>query len=393
MAFAPDYASSGRFYVHYTDTTGDVRVDEFRRSAASADRASASSRRTVLRQNHRAFPNHNGGQLAFGPDRYLYIGIGDGGASNDPLGSAPAAGHAARQDPADRPAPARRAPLHRAAGQSVRRPRRRAAGDLRVRAAQPLAVLVRPRERRAHDRRRRRERLRGGQPHAVQAGLGRELRLARVRGRHEPARRHRARPRPAGAGQEPRGRLQLDHRRLRRARSRARGRSRAATSTPISPSRPCAAWCCRPAARPTIARWASRSGSRRRSARTRAGASTWRPAPGASTASRRAERPAARSRRAAAGAPLRCLARDRPAAHGTARARPRARPRGVRRRRRRRLGQRGAHARADVGPPGAARAPAGAGGAAGARPGWLRRRAPRGGRQLRAARLPDLAAR
>ncbi len=82
MAFAPDYARSGRFYVFYTDTEGAERVVEYRRSAASPDRADAGSARLVLRQPD-AEPNHNGGLVAFGPDGLLYVGVGDGGGAGD----------------------------------------------------------------------------------------------------------------------------------------------------------------------------------------------------------------------------------------------------------------------------------------------------------------------
>jgi glucose/arabinose dehydrogenase len=85
MAFAPDYASSGRFYVYFTDNRGDIRIEEFRR--ASADRAARRSRRTVLRVGHRRYSNHNGGQLQFGPDGFLYAGTGDGGGGGDPFRS------------------------------------------------------------------------------------------------------------------------------------------------------------------------------------------------------------------------------------------------------------------------------------------------------------------
>lgn len=85
MAFAPDYASSRRFYVNYTDTSGDTRVVEYRARVANPDRAAF--RRPVLRVRQPA-DNHNGGQLQFGPDGYLYIGMGDGGGSGDPANNA-----------------------------------------------------------------------------------------------------------------------------------------------------------------------------------------------------------------------------------------------------------------------------------------------------------------
>jgi glucose/arabinose dehydrogenase len=83
LAFAPDYARTGRFYVSYTDRSGDSRIEEFRR--ASADRANAGSRRLVLSQGQPE-PNHNGGLIAFGPDGLLYIGFGDGGGGFDQHG-------------------------------------------------------------------------------------------------------------------------------------------------------------------------------------------------------------------------------------------------------------------------------------------------------------------
>jgi glucose/arabinose dehydrogenase len=88
MALSPDFPESGRFFVNFTDRSGDTVVARFRRAGPdSADPASRFDLRwgadgsPVIRQ---PFSNHNGGHLAFGPDGYLYIGVGDGGSANDP---------------------------------------------------------------------------------------------------------------------------------------------------------------------------------------------------------------------------------------------------------------------------------------------------------------------
>ena len=83
IAFPPDYASSSRFYVYYTARSpgGAVTIAEFR--ASSAEVANPGSRRIVLQIQHPR-SNHNGGQLQFGPDGYLWIGTGDGGGAGDP---------------------------------------------------------------------------------------------------------------------------------------------------------------------------------------------------------------------------------------------------------------------------------------------------------------------
>ena len=86
LAFAPDYAQSGEFWINYTDLTGDTVVSRFVVSAADPNQADGASERPLLRIDQPA-PNHNGGMLAFGPDGYLWIGTGDGGAANDRFGN------------------------------------------------------------------------------------------------------------------------------------------------------------------------------------------------------------------------------------------------------------------------------------------------------------------
>ena len=79
IAFAPDYATSRLFYVAFTNSNGDLEINEYQRTADKAMRAAPSSRRVLLRVPHRDANNHNGGQLAFGPDGLLYVSTGDGG--------------------------------------------------------------------------------------------------------------------------------------------------------------------------------------------------------------------------------------------------------------------------------------------------------------------------
>ena len=88
FAFAPDFRVSGRFFVNFTDRNGDTVIARFRRGpdltaelASRFDLRWAPDGSPVIPQ---PFANHNGGHLAFGPDGYLYIGLGDGGSANDP---------------------------------------------------------------------------------------------------------------------------------------------------------------------------------------------------------------------------------------------------------------------------------------------------------------------
>jgi len=79
VAFAPDYQTTRSFYVAFTNMTGDIELDEFKRSVGNHKVASFASRRTLLTISHRDATNHNAGQLQFGPDGLLYLSVGDGG--------------------------------------------------------------------------------------------------------------------------------------------------------------------------------------------------------------------------------------------------------------------------------------------------------------------------
>jgi len=82
LAFPPGFASSGRFFVNYTNLSGNTVIAQYRISG-DADVADPASE-IILLTITQPFPNHNGGHLRFGPDGYLYIGMGDGGSAGDP---------------------------------------------------------------------------------------------------------------------------------------------------------------------------------------------------------------------------------------------------------------------------------------------------------------------
>jgi len=86
LAFHPDYASNGLFYIDYIDGDGDTRLVEYEVSTSDPNTADPDSGRELLRVDQPA-ANHNGGMIAFGPDGYLWFGLGDGGASDDRFGN------------------------------------------------------------------------------------------------------------------------------------------------------------------------------------------------------------------------------------------------------------------------------------------------------------------
>jgi len=88
IAFDPGYARNRRFYAYYVNRDGNIEVDGFKRKRKSSTRAEARSRRRVIEIPHPRFDNHNGGQLQFGDDGYLYLATGDGGSAGDPDGNA-----------------------------------------------------------------------------------------------------------------------------------------------------------------------------------------------------------------------------------------------------------------------------------------------------------------
>ena len=83
VAFHPLYRVNGLFYVDYTNLNGDTVIARYSTSPTDPNAANPNSAEILLTVAQ-PYPNHNGGQLQFGPDGYLYIGMGDGGSEGDP---------------------------------------------------------------------------------------------------------------------------------------------------------------------------------------------------------------------------------------------------------------------------------------------------------------------
>lgn len=86
LAFHPDYEDNGYFYINYTNNSGNTVIARYTRSGADENTANPASA-LILLTITQPFSNHNGGSVRFGPDGYLYVGMGDGGSGGDPNGN------------------------------------------------------------------------------------------------------------------------------------------------------------------------------------------------------------------------------------------------------------------------------------------------------------------
>ena len=84
LAFPSDYGSSGFAYLFYTDTSGNIQISRYTRASSNPLTLNTATAYKIISQAHPNYQNHNGGTLKFGPDGYLYAGIGDGGSEYDP---------------------------------------------------------------------------------------------------------------------------------------------------------------------------------------------------------------------------------------------------------------------------------------------------------------------
>jgi len=85
LAFDPHYQQNGYFYVNYTDIQGNTVIARYSVTTFNPDRADAETEKQLIYVDQ-PYANHNGGEMVFGPDGYLYIGLGDGGSQGDPHG-------------------------------------------------------------------------------------------------------------------------------------------------------------------------------------------------------------------------------------------------------------------------------------------------------------------
>lgn len=88
MAFHPNYASNGWFFIYYTDAANNIVVERHSVSSKNRNLAEASAVLEIIRIPHPGLSNHYGGLVSFGPDGYLYLATGDGGGTGDPSGNA-----------------------------------------------------------------------------------------------------------------------------------------------------------------------------------------------------------------------------------------------------------------------------------------------------------------
>jgi glucose/arabinose dehydrogenase len=86
LAFHPNYTDNGLFYVNFTNASGNTVIARFQAADPAANTADPGSE-TDLLHVQQPFPNHNGGEVTFGPDGMLYLGLGDGGSGGDPMGN------------------------------------------------------------------------------------------------------------------------------------------------------------------------------------------------------------------------------------------------------------------------------------------------------------------